>query len=255
MKVVILAGGHGTRFPEETKTKPKPLIAIGNKPILWHIMKHFESFGFNDFIICLGKNGHMIKDYFIHYHMHHADLSIDLKTNTIRPINEASENWQITLIDTGLNTMTGGRIKRIGHLLGDDDFFLTYGDGIGNIDLHTLKQIHEKEHRLATLTIVEPHGRFGAVSVDNHQVIGFKEKAPLSGTWINAGFFILSPKVLSLIEGDKISWENEPLSRLANNNELTAHYHHDFWHPMDTIADHTKLQALWDNNKAPWKTW
>jgi glucose-1-phosphate cytidylyltransferase len=255
MKAVILAGGHGTRFPEETKNKPKPLVKIGNKPILWHIMKHFETYGVNEFIICLGKNGVMIKDYFLNYHNHNTDLHIDLKEKTVRPLSQSNEAWQISLIDTGLNTMTGGRLKRLAHLLGDDDFFFTYGDGVGNINLDALKKTHLEQKRLSTVTVVEPHGRFGAVKIDNQQVIGFSEKTPLSGTWINAGFFILSPKVLNFIEDDNTVWEQEPLSTLALNNQLSAYYHHDFWQPMDTLADHQLLQKLWRDNHAKWKTW
>lgn len=257
MKVVILAGGFGTRLSEETELKPKPMVEIGGKPILWHIMKIYSYYGFNDFVVCCGYKAYVIKDYFHHYYMHQADMTVDLAANTVQYHDSHAEPWKVTLIDTGLNTMTGGRIKRIEPYIGNEPFLLTYGDGVSNIDIPKLVEFHRKNGRLATLTAVQPSGKFGALDLrEGDRVTAFMEKPKGDGTWINGGFFVLEPEVFGYItEGDQTIWERSPLERLARENQLDAYKHAGFWQPMDTLRDRNELNALWNNGSAPWKLW
>jgi len=257
MKVVILAGGYGTRISEESDLKPKPMIEIGGKPILWHIMKIYSHYGFNDFIICCGYKGYVIKDYFHHYYMHQADMTIDLEKNLVEYHTSQSEPWRVTLIDTGLNTMTGGRIKRIESFIGKETFMLTYGDGVGDVDIPALLEFHKKSGRKATLTAVQPHGRFGALEIGKDNCINtFHEKPKGDGSWINAGFFVCEPSVFDYIKaGDSTVWEKEPLENLASDGELGAFKHEGFWRPMDTLRDKLELEKLWSEGQAQWKVW
>jgi len=255
MKVVILAGGFGTRLSEETEIKPKPMVEIGGKPILWHIMKIYSSFGFNDFIICLGYKGYVIKEYFANYFLHMSDVTIDLKNNKIEIHNVKSEPWRVTLVDTGLNTMTGGRIKRIQQYVADETFMLTYGDGLGNININELLEFHRKHGKYATITAVQPTGRFGALKLKGNQVLAFKEKPKGDGGWINGGFFVLEPEIFNYIEGDETVWEKEPLENLAKDGQLMAYKHKGFWKPMDTLRDKRELESLWQSGNPPWKIW
>jgi glucose-1-phosphate cytidylyltransferase len=257
MKVVILAGGLGTRISEESEFKPKPMIEIGGKPILWHIMKIYSHYGFNDFIICCGYKAYVIKDYFHHYYMHQADMTIDLGKNTTEYHNSAAEPWRVTLIDTGLNTMTGGRIKRIQQYVGNESFLLTYGDGVGDIDIPASIEFHRKSGRYATLTSVQPSGRFGAIEMkEDGGIQSFKEKPKGDGAWINAGFFVCEPQAFDYIKGgDATVWEREPLEALARDGQLGAFRHDRFWRPMDTLRDKNELEKLWAEGAAPWKQW
>jgi len=257
MKVVILAGGLGTRLSEETDLKPKPMVEIGGKPILWHIMKIYSHYGYNDFIICLGYKGYLIKEYFHHYYMHQADVTIDLEANTSEYHNSHSEPWRVTLVDTGLNTMTGGRIKRIRKYIGDETFMLTYGDGVADVDISKLIAYHKKFGRLATLTAVQPSGRFGALEIsDQDQIIAFREKPQGDGAWINGGYFICEPKVFDYItEGDATIWERTPLEKIAHDGGLYSYCHTGFWQPMDTLRDKLELNNMWAFGTAPWKVW
>lgn len=255
MKVVILCGGMGTRLREETEYRPKPMIEIGEKPILWHIIKMYSSYGFNDFVICLGYKGYVIKEYFSNYFLHQSDVTIDLGKNSMEVHDSHAERWRITLVDTGLNTMTGGRIKRIRKYV-DGTFMLTYGDGVADVDIGRLVSFHKAHGRLATITAVQPSGRFGALDIDSRDhVISFKEKPKGDNAWINGGFFVLESKVLDYIETDQTIWEREPLETLARNGELAAYRHTGFWQPMDTLRDKNQLDALWGTGKPPWKTW
>lgn len=257
MKVVILAGGFGTRISEESHLRPKPMIEIGEKPILWHIMKIYSYYGFNEFIICLGYKSHMIKEFFADYYLHTSDVTFDLENNKMEVHNNYSEPWKVTLVDTGLNTLTGGRIKRIGEYLPNDEpFMLTYGDGVSNINLNELLKFHKSHGKLATITAVNLSGRFGVLDIDNNQNISnFAEKTKEDGGWINGGFMVLEPEVLEYIEGDKTIFERGPLENLAKDGQLMAYKHHDYWQCMDTKRDHDLLQDLWENNKAPWHIW
>jgi len=257
MKIVILAGGFGTRLSEETVTKPKPMVEIGDKPILWHIMKIYSHFGFNDFIICLGYKGFIIKEYFTNYYIHHSDISIDLQTNELQIHNNLSEPWKVTLIDTGLNTLTGGRLKRVKDYIGDNTFMMTYGDGLSNININQLVSFHKAKNKLATLTAAQPTGRFGALHIDkNDLVTKFQEKpAGDGGGWVNAGFFVLEPAVLNYIEGDLTMFERGPLQNLAADRQLNAFKHTGFWMPMDKLSDKMELEKLWSSGGAPWKMW
>ncbi len=255
MKAVILAGGLGTRISEETSTRPKPMIEIGGKPILWHIMKIYASHGINDFIICCGYKGYMIKEYFANYFLHMSDVSFDMKQNKMEVHQNSAEPWRVTLVDTGDNTMTGGRLKRVRNYLDDEPFCFTYGDGVSNVDIETSIAFHRNEGRLATLTGVQPPGRFGAIEFEGTKVNGFIEKPHGDGGWINGGFFILSPQVIDLIDDDTTTWEKEPLQQLATKGELGVYLHHGFWHPLDTLRDKNHLEALWASGKAPWKVW
>ena len=255
MKAVILAGGKGTRLTEETTIRPKPMVEVGYKPILWHILKIYSTHGINDFIICCGYKGYMIKEYFANYFLHTSDITFDIKNNKIEVHNKNSEPWKVTLVDTGQNTMTGGRLARIKDFLTDEIFCFTYGDGLADINIKKLIEFHKKENRKATLTAVQPRGRFGSLQIESSMVTNFEEKPRGDKAWVNGGFFVLNRSVLDLIDGDKCIWEKQPLETLSNNNELSAFLHHGFWHPMDTIRDKIYLEGLWASNKAPWKKW
>lgn len=255
MKVVILAGGYGTRIGEESQLKPKPLIAIGDKPIICHIMSTYSRYGYNDFIICLGYKGYMIKEYFAHYFLHQSDVTFDFsKGNEMTLHNPCQDPWKVTLIDTGKDTMTGGRIKRIQSYVGNAPFMLTYGDGVSSIDIENLVSYHRAHGKLATITATQPPGRFGALDLgSDDQVRGFQEKPNGDGGWINAGFFVLEPDIFSYLAGDETVFEREPLEQLAQNGQLTAYKHTGFWHPMDTMRDKNYLESLWKSGKAEWK--
>jgi glucose-1-phosphate cytidylyltransferase len=255
LKVVILAGGLGTRLMEETAARPKPMVEIGGRPILWHIMKYYASYGFLDFVICLGYRGYMIKEYFANYLVHNSDVTIDLKTNQIEVHNRAQEPWRVTLVDTGAETMTGGRLKRVRPFVAGAPFFCTYGDGLSNVDLAALRSFHESSGKLATLTAVQPPGRYGALELDGSQVRRFREKPSGDGGWVNGGYFVLDPRALDYIEGDATHFEREPLEKLASDGELRAFEHAGFWLPMDTLRDRVALEALWDGGNAPWARW
>jgi glucose-1-phosphate cytidylyltransferase len=255
MKAILLAGGLGTRISEETQTKPKPMIEIGGKPILWHIMKIYASFGINDFIICSGYKGYIIKEYFANYFLHMSDVSFDMIKNEVTFHNQRAEPWRVTIIDTGDSTMTGGRLKRVKDFIGNETFCMTYGDGVGNVNISELIASHKRSGLLATLTAVQPPGRFGALGIKGNKIHSFQEKPEGDGSWINGGFFVLEPKVLDYISDDTISWEKEPLENLAKEGQLTLFKHNGFWQPMDTLRDKNHLEQLWENNKAPWKLW
>lgn len=257
MKVVILAGGYGTRLSEETAVRPKPMVEIGEKPILWHIMKIYSSYGLNDFVICCGYKGRIIKEYFSNYFLHESDMTFDLKNNSMEVHHNDVEPWKVSLIDTGSGTMTGGRLKRVGHLLDGETFCLTYGDGVSNLNIKDLIEFHKDHNLKATLTAVQQPGRFGAFKLGKgeHVIDSFNEKPKEEGAWINGGFFVLEPEVLDLIEGDSTVWEREPLENLANSNELAAFRHYGFWHPMDTLRDKNNLENLWQSDSCPWRVW
>jgi glucose-1-phosphate cytidylyltransferase len=255
MKVVILAGGLGSRISEETSARPKPMVEIGGRPMLWHIMKIYSAHGLNDFIVCLGYKGYVIKEYFANYFLHMSDVTFDMAANRMEVHQAKAEPWRVTLVDTGENTMTGGRLKRVRDYIGNDDFCFTYGDGVADIDIRALVDFHKGHGKLATLTATQPPGRFGALRVTGTAVTGFQEKPHGDGGWINGGFFVLSPKVIDYIEDDATVWERGPMERLARDGNLHAHLHRGFWQPMDTLRDKTQLEALWDTGKAPWKVW
>jgi glucose-1-phosphate cytidylyltransferase len=256
MKAVILAGGLGTRLSEETSIRPKPMVEIGGRPILWHIMKIYSSFGISEFIVCLGYKSYVIKEYFANYFHHNSDLTIDIANNKVEVRRAPLEKWRVTLIDTGEKTEIGGRIKRILPLVADDPAFcLTYGDGVANVDIQACIALHRTEGRLCTVTAVQPPGRFGAIRHEGSRVTGFAEKPVGDGGWINGGFFVVDPRVGSYIEGDETVWEREPLERLAAENQLSVYFHQGFWQPMDTLRDRRQLEALWDKGEAPWKMW
>jgi glucose-1-phosphate cytidylyltransferase len=256
MKVVILAGGLGTRISEETDIRPKPMVEIGGKPILWHIMKIYASQGFNEFVICLGYKGYLIKEYFANLFLHQNDITIDLANNKIDYHNRESDNWKISLIDTGTDSMTGGRIKRIQKYIGNERFFLTYGDGLSDINLNALLNFHTSNGKMCTVTSVKPEGRFGVLRItENAKVERFNEKSADDVAWINGGFFVCEPAVFDLIEDDATIWEREPLENLATSGELLGFKHDGFWKPMDSLKDKKDLNALWDAGNAPWKIW
>ena len=256
MKAVILAGGLGTRISEESHLKPKPMIEIGGYPILWHIMKIYHAQGINDFIICLGYKGDVIKDFFRNYSLYTSDVTFDMKKDKMIVHQQNSEDWRVTLVDTGLNSLTGGRLKRVADYLEDEPFHFTYGDGVADIDIKKLTAFHKKSKKLVTLTAVQPPGRYGAVEMNDAGVVtAFQEKPLGDGAWINGGFFVLSPRVLDYLENDSTVWEQQPLQRLATSGELMAFEHHGFWQPMDTLRDKTYLEELWVAGNAPWKTW
>lgn len=256
MKAVILAGGLGTRISEETHLKPKPMIEIGGKPILWHIMKLYSAHGVNDFVICCGYKGYIIKEYFANYFLHMSDVTLDMEHNRMEVHQQKAEPWRVTLVDTGEETLTGGRLKRVAEYVKDEDTFcFTYGDGVANVNITKLIEFHQQHGKTATVTAVQPPGRYGAIVRNGNAVMGFQEKPPGDGAWINGGFFVLKPKVLDYIEGDKTSWESTPLEALAREGELEAFEHHGFWQPMDTLRDKNHLELLWDSGAAPWKIW
>ena len=255
MKVVILAGGYGTRLSEETDLRPKPMVEIGDKPILWHIMKIYSVYGLNDFIICCGYKGYVIKEYFSNYYLHSSDITFDMSNNKMELHHCNSEPWRVTLIDTGLNSGTGGRLRKIRPYLEDEDFCFTYGDGVGSINIQELIDFHKKNKTIATVTTVLPPSRYGVLAFDEDKIIGFDEKPEGDGGWINGGFFVLSPRVIDYIEDDITHWEHAPMKRLVAEGQLSAYHHHGFWHPMDTMRDKKSLEAMWASGKAPWKVW
>ncbi|OFZ79197.1 MAG: glucose-1-phosphate cytidylyltransferase [Bdellovibrionales bacterium RIFOXYD1_FULL_55_31] len=256
MKAVILAGGLGTRLSEETSLKPKPMVEIGGQPILWHIMKMYSGFGINDFVICLGYKGYLIKEYFSNYFLHTSDVTIDVAKNKIEVHDNKSEPWKVTLVDTGTDTMTGGRLKRVAKYLDpSEDFCMTYGDGVSDLDINELIEFHRTQKLLATVTATRPPGRFGAIKLNGCRVDHFQEKPSGDGGYINGGFFVLSPRVLDYVENDATVWEQEPMKRLAADSQLAAFKYDGFWQPMDTIRDKNYLETLWVKNKAPWKRW
>lgn len=257
MKAVILAGGYGTRISEESSVKPKPMVEVGGKPILWHIMKIYSAYDINDFIICCGYKAHVIKEYFANYHLYCSDVTFDLKNNEMEVHNNGAEPWRVTLVDTGDGTMTGGRLKRVSQFIGDESFCCTYGDGVCNVNIKDLIRFHKDQGTLATLTAVQPPGRFGAFNLGQNQnnISSFKEKPEGDGAWVNSGFFVLEPGVMDYIEGDATTWEKEPMERLAANGELSAYKHNGFWQPMDTLRDKTVLEDLWQSGQSPWKVW
>jgi len=256
MKAVILAGGFGTRISEETHLKPKPMVEIGGRPILWHIMKIYSAHGIHDFIICLGYKGYIIKEYFANYYLHQADVTFDMRDNSMQVHQQTAEPWRVTLVDTGEKTMTGGRLKRVAAYLKDEqDFCFTYGDGVADVDISRLIEFHRRQGVLATMTAVQPPGRFGALDMEGSRITAFEEKPRGDGAWVNGGYFVLSPKVFDYIEGDDTVWEAGPLQQLAHDGELAAWRHTGFWQPMDTLRDKKYLEQLWASGKAPWKVW
>jgi glucose-1-phosphate cytidylyltransferase len=256
LKVLLLAGGFGTRLSEETELKPKPMVEIGGKPILWHIMKIYSHYGFNEFVILLGYKGYCIKEYFANYFLYQSDVTIDMVNGKMDILNNSSEPWKITLLDTGINSMTGGRIKRAQNFIGEESFMLTYGDGVSNINIKELVSFHKSHGKAITMTSAQPDGRFGALEVtDNNLVKSFHEKPKGDGHWINAGFFVCEPKVFDYIDNDLITFEQEPLKNLARDGELFTYKHNEFWKPMDTLKDKNDLNKLWDTDNAPWKVW
>ena len=255
MKVVILAGGYGTRISEETIIKPKPMIEIGGMPILWHIMKHYSTYNMNDFVICCGYKGYMVKEYFANYFLHMSDVTFDISKNEMEVHQRHAEPWKITLIDTGLDTMTGGRLLRVKKYLENETFCFTYGDGVSDLNLSELVNFHKKKSKLSTLIAVQPPGRYGSLDLMGDEVKNFIEKPLGEGGWINGGFFVLEPDVFDYINDDTTIWEREPLQKLAKENQLNAFMHKGFWYPLDTLRDKNYLEKLWDNDKAPWKVW
>lgn len=256
MKVVILAGGLGTRLSEETVVKPKPMVEIGGMPILWHIMKIYSAHGFNEFIICLGYKGYLVKEYFANYFLHQSDVTIDLKTNQVQVHDSYAEPWKITLVDTGKDSMTGGRVKRVQHHIGNEPFMLTYGDGVGNVNITELVDFHKSHGKLCTLTAVQPSARFGALDIADEQIVrSFLEKPKGDGAWINGGFFVCEPAVFSYLDGDTTIWEASPLETLASEGQLVARRHEGFWKPMDTLRDKVELESAWNSGLAEWKIW
>jgi glucose-1-phosphate cytidylyltransferase len=256
MKAVILAGGLGTRISEETSTRPKPMVEIGGKPILWHIMKIYSSHGINDFVVCCGYKGYVIKEYFANYFMHMSDVTFDMQNNKVDVHQQNAEPWRVTLVDTGDNSLTGGRLKRVaGYVKDEEAFCLTYGDGVSDIDISAQLAFHKQHGKRATITAVQPPGRYGALNMDGKLVRGFIEKPQGDGGWINGGFFVLSPSCIDMIVDDNSSWEGEPLFKLAAQGELMAYEHRGFWQPMDTLRDKNQLEELWQSGRAPWKVW
>ena len=255
MKLVILAGGFGTRISEESHLKPKPMIEIGGKPIIWHIMKIYSSYGINEFIICLGYKGYIIKEYFLNYYYHNCDITCELSTNKVDIHQSLVEPWKVTLINTGENTMTGGRLKRVEKYINNETFCLTYGDGLSNVNINDLISTHKISKNKATLTAVQQPGRFGGLDIDNDKVTSFIEKPKGDGAWVNGGFFVLEPDVFKYLKDDLTIWEDSPLGELAKNGKLGYHKHHGFWLPMDNLRDKKVLEELWDNGNAPWKVW
>ncbi len=255
MKAVILAGGLGTRISEESHLKPKPMIEIGGKPILWHVMKIYSHYGINDFVICLGYKGYVIKEYFANYFLHMSDVTFDMHGNEMKVHQKHVEPWRVTLVDTGETTLTGGRLRRVANYIGSESFCLTYGDGVADVDVGALVNFHKKHGNKATVTAIQPPGRYGALNLDGSAVSSFQEKPAGDGAWINGGFFVLEPAVLDLIDGDNCSWESTPLMQLADEGSLCAYQHRGFWQAMDTLRDKNQLEDLWATGKPPWKVW
>ena len=255
MKAVILAGGFGSRLSEETDLKPKPMIEIGGKPILWHIMKGYSAHGVSDFVICLGYKGYVIKEYFANYFLHMCDVTFDIARNEMEVHQSMAEPWRVTLVETGEETMTGGRLQRVLGYVDDGDFCFTYGDGVADVDISALMTFHREHGTIATVTAVQPPGRFGAMEVDGDRILRFQEKPRGDGAWINGGFFVLSPEVVRYLDGDDTVWEQEPLRRLAEDGQLSSFRHKGFWQPMDTLRDKRHLEELWESGEAPWKVW
>ncbi|MEX0649219.1 MAG: glucose-1-phosphate cytidylyltransferase [Balneolaceae bacterium] len=255
MKCVILAGGFGTRLSEETTTKPKPMVEIGGRPVLWHIMKMYSRHGVNEFIICSGYKGYVIKEYFANYFLHMSNITFDLAANQMQVHENYTEPWKVTIVDTGDGTMTGGRLLRVKDYIGEETFCLTYGDGVSDVDISKLIAFHQKKKKWATVTAVLPPGRFGAIKMENTTITSFEEKPIGGGGYINGGFFVLEPRVFNLIDGDTMTWEREPMKQLAEKREIEAYIHDGFWQPMDTLRDKNNLENLWQSGKAPWRTW
>ena len=255
MKAVILAGGLGTRITEETDLKPKPMIEIGGKPILWHIMKRYSAFGINEFVICCGYKGYMIKEYFSNYFLHTSDVTFDMQNNKMEVHQKFAEPWKVTLIDTGLETMTGGRLKRVKKFVEDETFCFTYGDVVSDINISKLIEFHKNNKTIATITAVQPPGRFGILNISGSKIINFKEKPSGDGNWINGGFFVLEPSIFNYINSDSTIWEREPLEKLAKEKQLSSYIHTGFWQSLDTLRDKNSLEKLWNSNNAPWKIW
>lgn len=255
MKAVILAGGIGSRLEEETRLKPKPMLEIGGKPILWHIMKIYSTHGINDFVICCGYKGYLIKEYFANYFLYMSDVTFDMTNNKMEVHHKTVEPWKVTLVDTGLNTMTGGRLKRVQNYIGNETFCFTYGDGLSDVNITDLMSFHKKKNTLATVTAIQPAGRFGSLDLHDDGVTNFMEKPAGDGGWINGGFFVLEPDVLNYIHDDSTIWEREPMETLAEEKQLSAYKHTSFWHPIDTLRDKNYLEKLWSEGKAPWKIW
>ena len=255
MKAIILAGGLGTRISEETHLKPKPMVEIGGRPILWHVMKIYSAHGISDFVVCAGYKGYVIKEYFANYFLHLSDVTFDMSKNTMEVHQRRTEPWRVTIVDTGDATMTGGRLGRVRQYLGDETFCFTYGDGVGDVDITALVAFHRSQGRAATLTGVQPPGRYGALEIDGPRVTRFHEKPDGDGVWINGGFFVLEPSVIDLVSDDATVWERKPLEELATRQQLGIYKHHGFWQPMDTLRDKTLLEDLWASGKAPWKIW
>lgn len=255
MKCIILAGGLGTRLSEETVSRPKPMVEVGGFPILWHIMKIYSHYGVNDFIVCLGYKGYMIKEYFANYYLHMSDITFDMKNGSMEVHQNMAEPWRVTLLDTGENTMTGGRVKRVREYIGAETFCMTYGDGVADVDIYNEIEFHKKMKLFATMSAVQPPGRYGHVEISDGKVVKFQEKTQGDGGWINGGFFVLEPQIFDFIEGDSTIWERAPLEGIAEIGQLAAWYHHGFWRPMDTLRDKVQLEELWASGKAPWRVW
>ncbi|MEO8583923.1 MAG: glucose-1-phosphate cytidylyltransferase [Flavitalea sp.] len=258
MKVVLFAGGLGTRISEETDVRPKPMVEIGGKPVLWHIMKIYSHYGFNEFIICLGYKGYLIKEYFMNYFLHSSDITIDIANNKVEVHDSNTESFKVTLVETGLNTKTAGRLKQVQKYIGNEDFMLTYGDGVSDVNIKTLLDFHKKNNKIATVTAVQMDARFGGMDLaPNGDVVSFREKAKDESKWINGGFFVLRPDVFKYLDGNMndMMWEDEPLEKLTNDNQLAAYRHKGFWKPMDALRDKIELETLWQTNQAKWKTW
>lgn len=255
MKCIILAGGLGTRLSEETTTKPKPMVEIGGRPLLWHIMKMYSSHGINEFVICAGYKGYVIKEYFANYYLHMSNITFDMTTNEMQVHENKAESWKVTIVDTGDDTMTGGRLLRVKNYVGDETFCFTYGDGVSNVNISKVIEFHKKKRKWATVTAVQPPGRFGALKMDDTTITSFEEKPQGDGGYINGGFFVLEPKVFDLVDGDSDIWERKPMERLAECRQIEAYTHNGFWHPMDTLRDKNYLDELWQSDKAPWRSW
>ena len=255
MKAVILAGGLGTRISEETHLKPKPMIEIGGMPLLWHIMKTYSFHGINDFVICCGYKGYVIKEYFANYFLHMSDVTFDMKQNTMDVHKKSAEPWKVTLVDTGLDTMTGGRLKRVQKYVENETFCFTYGDGLSDISVKNLIDHHNKQKTLSTVTAVQPPGRFGALNIEKNMIISFEEKPSGDGSWINGGYFVLEPGIFDYVENDQTVWERQPLETLAKDSQLSVYRHNGYWNAVDTLRDKNRMQDLWDNKQAPWKIW